>query len=44
MAYFVTALHKETMKITVEGLEPIKVSLAGTDAAFKAMRECQEAQ
>jgi hypothetical protein len=44
VAYFVTALHKETMKITVEGLEPIKVSLAGTDAAFKAMRECQEAQ
>ncbi len=28
----------------VEGLYPIEVSLAGTDAALQAMRECQEAQ
>ena len=42
---FVYDLAKqETMKILVEGSDPIEVSLAGTDAAFKAMRACQEAQ
>lgn len=42
---FVYELAKmETMKITVEGIDPIDVSLAGTDDAFKALRECQEAQ
>jgi hypothetical protein len=35
---------KETLTIKAEGLDPIEVSLAGTDAAFEAMRECQEAQ
>jgi len=42
---FVYDLAKqETMTITVEGLPPVEVSLAGTDEAFQAMRECQEAQ
>jgi hypothetical protein len=42
---FVYDLAKEeTMKVIVEGNDPIEVSLAGTDAAFDAMRECQEAQ
>lgn len=35
---------KETLTIMVEGLDPIEVSLSGTDDAFKAMRECQAAQ
>ena len=34
----------ETMTITVEGMDPIEVSLAGTDDAFKALRDCQAAQ
>lgn len=35
---------KETMKISIDGMDPVEVSLAGTDAAFKALRECQAAQ
>jgi hypothetical protein len=35
---------KRTLTITPDGREPIVVSLAGTDAAFKALRTCQEAQ
>ncbi len=35
---------KHTLTITAEGRKPIVVSLAGTDAAFKALRSCQEAQ
>jgi hypothetical protein len=35
---------KHTLTITPEGRKPIVVSLAGTDAAFKALRSCQEAQ
>ena len=31
------------MTISVGGLAPIEISLAGTDDAFKAMRECQNA-
>lgn len=42
---FVYDLAKmETMTITVDGMDPIEVSLAGTDDAFKALRECQDAQ
>lgn len=42
---FVYELAKqETMSIAVADLAPVEVSLAGTDAAFQAMRECQEAQ
>lgn len=44
-AEFVYELAKqETLKISVADLSPIEVSLAGTDAAFRAMRECQDAQ
>lgn len=35
---------KKTLTITPEGREPIVLSLAGTDAAFAALRACQEAQ
>jgi CheY-like chemotaxis protein len=35
---------KHTLTITPEGRKPIAVSLTGTDAAFKALRSCQEAQ
>ncbi len=35
---------KKTLTITPQGGEPIVVSLAGTDAAFKALRTCQETQ
>ena len=35
---------KKTLTITPDGREPIVVSLTGTDAAFKALRACQEAQ
>jgi hypothetical protein len=35
---------KKALTITPEGRDPIVVSLAGTDAAFKALRACQEAQ
>ena len=35
---------KKTLTITPEGRESIVLSLAGTDAAFKALRACQEAQ
>jgi len=34
---------KKTLTIIPEGREPIKLSLTGTDAAFKALRMCQEA-
>lgn len=34
---------KKTLTILPEGREPIKLSLTGTDAAFKALRMCQEA-
>ena len=33
---------KKTLTITPDGRDPIVVSLAGTDAAFKALRECQQ--
>ena len=32
------------MTITPKGRDPIVVSLAGTDAAVKALRACQEAR
>ena len=35
---------KKTLTITPEGGQPIVVSLAGSDAAFKALRACQDAQ
>ena len=35
---------KHTLTITAKGRDPIVVSLAGTNAAFKALRACQEAQ
>lgn len=35
---------KNTLTITPDGRAPIVVSLAGTDAAFKSLRTCQEAQ
>ena len=35
---------KKTLTITPEGRQPIVVSLAGSDAAFKALRACQDAQ
>ena len=35
---------KHTLTISPEGRKPIVVSLAGTDAAFKALRSCQDAQ
>jgi hypothetical protein len=35
---------KNTLTIIPEGREPIVVSLAGTDAAFKVLRACQQAQ
>lgn len=34
---------KKMLTITPEGRDPIKLSLTGTDAAFKALRMCQEA-
>lgn len=41
---FIYDLAKKNMlTITPEGRDPIKLSLAGTDAAFKAVRMCQEA-
>lgn len=42
---FVFELAKQaSMTITVADLPPVEVSLAGTDAAFAAMKECQEAR
>ncbi len=35
---------KHKLTITPEGRKPIVVSLDGTDAAFKSLRACQEAQ
>ncbi|MCA1406491.1 hypothetical protein I6F26_18885 [Ensifer sp. IC3342] len=35
---------KKTLTITPNGRDPIVLSLAGTDAAFQALRACQEAQ
>ncbi len=35
---------KKALTITPQGREPIVLSLTGTDAAFKALRACQEAQ
>ena len=35
---------KKTLTITPEGRQPIVVSLAGSDAAFNALRACQDAQ
>lgn len=35
---------KNAVTITPEGGNPIVVKLAGTDAAFKALKACQEAQ
>lgn len=35
---------KKTLTITPKGRDPIVLSLAGTDAALKALRACQEAQ
>ena len=35
---------KKAVTITPQGGNPIVVSLAGTDAAFKALRACQAAQ
>jgi hypothetical protein len=44
-ADFIYDLAKEEMMtVTVGDLPPIEVSLAGTDAAFQAMRACQEQQ
>ncbi len=44
-AAFVDELaRQETMTVTIADLPPIEVSLAGTDAAFQAMRACQDAQ
>ena len=39
-AFVYDLAKQETMKITVEGLDPINVNLAGTDAAFAAMKAC----
>ncbi len=33
---------KKTLTITPDGRDPIVVNLSGTDAAFKALRECQQ--
>jgi hypothetical protein len=35
---------KKTLTVTPKGRDPIVLSLAGTDAALKALRACQEAQ
>ena len=35
---------KKTMTITPQGRPPLLVSLSGTDAAFKALRACQESR
>jgi hypothetical protein len=35
---------KKTLTITPKGRDPIVLSLAGTAAAFRALRACQEAQ
>jgi hypothetical protein len=35
---------KHNLTITPAGRDPIVVSLAGTDAAFKTLRACQDAQ
>ncbi|MBZ9657396.1 hypothetical protein [Phyllobacterium lublinensis] len=35
---------KKKLTITAKGRDPIVVDLTGTDAAFKALRECQAAQ
>lgn len=35
---------KETLIVTPAGRDPIVLSLAGTDAALKLLRKCQEAQ
>jgi hypothetical protein len=35
---------KRRLTITPEGRDPIVVSLAGTEAAFTALRQCQEAE
>jgi hypothetical protein len=35
---------RKTLTITPDGREPFVVSLAGTDAAFKVLRACQQAQ
>jgi hypothetical protein len=35
---------KKTLTITPKGRDPIVLNLAGTDAAFQALRACQEAQ
>ncbi|NLS03546.1 hypothetical protein HGP14_09260 [Rhizobium sp. P32RR-XVIII] len=35
---------KKMLTITPQGRQPFAVSLAGTDAAFKALRTCQDAQ
>jgi hypothetical protein len=35
---------KKTLTITPEGRDPIVISLTGTDAAFAALRACQESQ
>ena len=35
---------KKTLTITPRGRAPLLVSLTGTDAAFKALRACQEAR
>ena len=35
---------KNSMTISPAGRDPIVLSLKGTDAAFKALRACQEAQ
>ena len=41
---FIYLAKKKTLTITPEGRQPIVVSLAGSDAAFKALRACQDAQ
>jgi len=35
---------KKTLTITPQGRPPLLVSLSGTDAAFKALRTCQESR
>ena len=35
---------RKTLTITPDGRDPFVVSLAGTDAAFKVLRACQQAQ
>ena len=35
---------KKSMTITPQGRDPIVVSLAGTEAAFKSLRACQDAR